>query len=406
MPTTRKFFAFEQWTVAESIGVLVRSKDNNKQTQDFTIPIQSQMDINLGDVKPWLMLPPYPTVNDPINIFFDAKSYKRSNGDTLNPASIISAWSGLVTSASSSMGDWKHQVNSAWSGFGDSTLFTRVNDSIFLWSIPSLATTYNFDKSKETVYRIALIARDTANGAINKQTDDTYFEVYGATPRSVLTVLPAKPNVDGSAAITFNVKACGCNLADSNYSDTLYYHTGLIMASSVNNADWKFVKTTWGVNTAGSRMIQVNDSVYRYIILPKIRGFYADTAMESVDSLAFIFRSKNSDLQTDNLFVAVNDTMTYSGPSLIRETNNSGDFAVYPNPVTDAVNIQVGSSVTGPVSISLYNLLGKEIFRKSYPSAANSVIHLNISSIEGSKGILIYRIQTQKGSMQGKLIVY
>ena len=166
------------------------------------------------------------------------------------------------------------------------------------------------------------------------------------------------------------------------------------MASSVNNADWKFVKTTWGVNTAGSRMIQVNDSVYRYIILPKIRGFYADTAMESVDSLAFIFRSKNSDLQTDNLFVAVNDTMTYSGPSLIRETNNSGDFAVYPNPVTDAVNIQVGSSVTGPVSISLYNLLGKEIFRKSYPSAANSVIHLNISSIEGSKGILIYRIQT------------
>lgn len=405
MPTTRKFFAFEPWTVAQSIGVLIRSKDKTKQTQDFTIPIQSQMDVNLAEVKPWLMLPPYPTVNDQINIFFDAKNYKRSNGDTLNPMSTLSAWSGLVTSASSNMGDWRHQVNATWSGFGDSTLFTRINDSIFLWSIPSLATKYNFDKSKETVYRIALIARDTANGAINKQTDDTYFEVYGGTPTTVLSALPTRPNVDGSAVITVNTKACKCNLADSSYSDTLYAHTGLITASSASSGDWKFVKTNWGDNTASTRMYQVNDSVYRYFIMPKIRGFYGDTANVSVDSLAFVFRSKNSDLQTANLFVAVSDTMSYI-TSIKPVIQSSDEIAVYPNPVSDVVNLKMGPSVTGPVTVSIYNLLGKEIFKSSYNTAANNIIHINISSIKGSQGILIYRIQTEKGSTQGKLIVY
>src|ERR1035437_3163867 len=44
-----------------------------------------------------------------------------------------------------------------------------------------------------------------------------------------------------------------------NYAGDVYAHTGVITNLSTTSHDWKYVKTTWGVNTPDTKLDRVGD---------------------------------------------------------------------------------------------------------------------------------------------------
>lgn len=408
MPTTRGFYQFKPWSKAESIGMLIRSKDGSKQTRDFSIPLISEYDIDFSQINPVMMYPPYPTKTDEINIFIDAKNYKRKNGDQLDPSSTLSAWSGIISSKSTSLADWKNQVNAEWSGFGDSTLFDRVNDSIHVWKIPRIASKYNVDVNAEEPYRIALIARDTLNNAVNKQTDDLFFDVFNGTPSVIMDVQPktlSKRFATAPVVITLYTKDTvtveGNDLWD--YTDTVAVHTGLITSESSNSGDWKFA-SEWGTNTSKYLTTKVNDTIYRYFIFPDAHTFYGTRKETNIDSIAIIFRSKNTALgkQTSNLYIAMKDTVTVVvKPDATINPAGGLSIKVYPNPARDIINFDLGEAKTAEIRI--YTIQGREVFIQKVEG--QSVISLNVAEISSGSNLLIYRIITESETTQGQLIL-
>jgi hypothetical protein len=76
-----------------------------------------------------------------------------------------------------------------------------------------------------------------------------------------------------------------------NYAGDVYAHTGVITNLSATSHDWRYVKTTWGVNTPDTKLDRLGPNLYRYKILPSVRSFYGVSASEQILQVAFVFRS-------------------------------------------------------------------------------------------------------------------
>ena len=76
-----------------------------------------------------------------------------------------------------------------------------------------------------------------------------------------------------------------------NYTGDVYAHTGVITNLSTSGSDWKYVLTTWGVNTPATKLDRMGPNLYRYKILPSVRAFYGVPSTEQILQVAFVFRS-------------------------------------------------------------------------------------------------------------------
>lgn len=76
-----------------------------------------------------------------------------------------------------------------------------------------------------------------------------------------------------------------------NYTGDVYAHTGVITNLSTKSSDWKYVLTTWGVNTPATKLDRMGPNLYRYKIFPSVRSFYGVPSTEQILQVAFVFRS-------------------------------------------------------------------------------------------------------------------
>jgi 1,4-alpha-glucan branching enzyme len=76
-----------------------------------------------------------------------------------------------------------------------------------------------------------------------------------------------------------------------DYTGDVYCHTGVITNLSTKSSDWKYVKTTWGVNTPDTKLDRMGPNLYRYKIVPSVRTSYAVPSTEQILQVAFVFRS-------------------------------------------------------------------------------------------------------------------
>lgn len=413
-PTVRGLFEMGASATVDSIGILIRNKEANGQTNDFVINLSSEVEVDLADVDPILMVPEFPTQNDPVYVYLDAKNYMRGNGDTLDPASIISAWSGLVTSASSDKADWLHQVNADWGGFGDSTLFERVNDSIHRWAIPSFTDKYGVDLASEDVFRLAIIARDTAGGGINNQTDDIYLEVYGDMPTDTThTIQPAMITENDAFVITFNPENVGDDnnlfpLLDTNMVDTIgvWAHTGVTLAQYSDDVnDWQNVLTEWGTNTDETKAVVVSSNVVRFFVFPETRTMYDVGDELNTIALNILLRNEAGNAQTADLVIPFDTTgynlMATPGSGIDNATILEG-VSVYPNPVNDVLTISFEEAQTA--TVTFINAVGQVVYVKSIQNENNTTI--NVAEFATKQEILFYTIKSDNKIVTGKLLVY
>lgn len=416
-PSVRKFYSLLVYEgITTGIDAIVRPADGSVQTETYLIPVTGAPDVDMSKaVNGILSYPTYPTVNDHIMVFINAKAYKRSNGDTLNPASTFTAWSGLLTSSSTDyFNNWVHQVNGGgWAIIaGDSIQFGRLNDSVQYWDIPSIASKYKVNTSSETVFRIALIARDSLNHAVLHQTDNLYFEVYGSVPNALVGTQPAKLKENGGKAVyTFNInKSSNTTLKDyiaSSHNDTVGVYTGVYnTVSPADSSVWEHVVAPWASvpTTAILQTIAINDSIFRFPVMSSLRDFYgvSDTC-DHIRNTNIVLRSNHAGYQTQNIYVSI-DTMATCGaipPVNVNNLTENAAISVFPNPVSEYLTFKFESATNA--AIRIFNLQGQLVY--SVNTNDQTMVKVNTTQINGSDALLIYQVTTPTGILTGKIVL-
>jgi glycosidase len=124
------------------------------------------------------------------------------------------------------------------------------------------------------------------SGANYKYTVGAVLDCSGQI--GVVTNNPAFPLDGGSVVITFDATRGNGGLA--GYTGDVYAHTGVITNLSTSSTDWKYVKTTWGVNTPDTKMTRIGTDLYQ-LTIPNIRTYYGVPIAETILKMAFVFRS-------------------------------------------------------------------------------------------------------------------
>ncbi|MBN1541852.1 alpha-amylase, partial [candidate division KSB1 bacterium] len=105
----------------------------------------------------------------------------------------------------------------------------------------------------------------------------------------ILTWTPLFPTAEDTITIIYDATQGTAGLV--GVAD-VYAHTGVITNLSDSPSAWRYVKTSWGVNTPDTRMESVGNDKWR--IRFHIRSYYGVPESETIRELAFVFRSADS----------------------------------------------------------------------------------------------------------------
>ena len=132
-----------------------------------------------------------------------------------------------------------------------------------------------------------------------------------------ITTEPAFPSVDNSVTITFDAtEASRSDLV--GFTGELYAHTGVIVSESDQNSGrWSYVVSDWGENLSQLRLTNVGSNLWE-LKIDDIREFYdVPQSVDRIYQLAFVFRSADTNLQSEDLFVDIFEagiTVRFSQP--------------------------------------------------------------------------------------------
>ncbi len=122
---------------------------------------------------------------------------------------------------------------------------------------------------------------------------------------------PQFPQENQAFTLTFN--AVAGNEALLNYAGDVYIHTGVITNLSSSDADWKYTKTSWGTNTAETKLTRTGTNTYT-LSISDIRAYYGVPSGEEILKMVMVFRS---------------DGTTPAAPSyLVHKTADESDILV------------------------------------------------------------------------------
>ncbi|HSV87787.1 MAG TPA: alpha-amylase family glycosyl hydrolase [Bacteroidales bacterium] len=105
----------------------------------------------------------------------------------------------------------------------------------------------------------------------------------------VVTSVPAMPTANDRVVITFHADRGNQGLM--GFTGDVYAHTGVITNLSPGPSGWRHVIATWNVNDPRALMTRTGPNTYTLTLEPSIRGFYNVPAEETIQQLAFVFRS-------------------------------------------------------------------------------------------------------------------
>jgi 1,4-alpha-glucan branching enzyme len=162
------------------------------------------------------------------------------------------------------------------------------------------ATLPGMDENTEVAYYVFSTIEENPSTDIDLKTlrfDNNNGNNFGYTVGetiscgSDLTLLatnPVFPLENQGVVVTFNAALGNGGLA--GYDGDVYAHTGVITSESTSPSDWKYVKTEWGENTPETKMTRINADVYE-LTIDDINNYYGVPAGETIEQLAFVFRS-------------------------------------------------------------------------------------------------------------------
>lgn len=233
----------------------------------------------------------------PLTIIYDA-----SQGSTqLNDLNIgtVYAHTGLITSQSSSLSDWKYVKEDA------ACLMTKLGDYKWKLEMPrGIRSFYGVTDAGESISQIAIVFHGGNNHWGKGEGDSNIIINIGA----LCSAVPAKPRPGEPLVVTFN--ALHSTPPDGKgslkgYTGDVYAHTGLITSQSTSDNDWKNA-TNWGDNSEKYKLTSLGNSRWQLVMEGGYEDFYPALAEdEVVRKLAFVFRSADGNSQSENIFLEV-----------------------------------------------------------------------------------------------------
>lgn len=116
-------------------------------------------------------------------------------------------------------------------------------------------------------------------------------------------------------------------------------------------------------------------------------------------SLKFVLTDAAGNTQTQTL-----ENVFYGGPMTAVEEPSDWHLShqVSPNPFTNEVRITTAEAVSGTANIQVFNVLGEQVYSKTENCADTNEFSIDGSTLK--PGIYFYRINTENGLMQGKIV--
>jgi hypothetical protein len=116
-------------------------------------------------------------------------------------------------------------------------------------------------------------------------------------------------------------------------------------------------------------------------------------------NLKFVVTDEAGNLQMQELY-----NVFYAGEnvSVNEHSAESLQHTVYPNPFTSEVKITAAQAVEGEANIAVYNVLGEQVYSKTYN--CDETKEFIIDGSTWKPGVYFYSISTEDGLLQGKIV--
>jgi hypothetical protein len=127
-------------------------------------------------------------------------------------------------------------------------------------------------------------------------------------------------------------------------------------------------------------------------------AFFVHTRKNNVYKLVF---TKFEGSSTGNI-VFSKESMTNSG---VFENESAGTLKIYPNPVKDMLNIDLGTDHRGEAEVYMFDITGRQVYHDSM-MAEGGVISFALPSGAKLQGMYMLRVNTGKGIYTSRFIVF
>ncbi|MFI5171565.1 MAG: alpha-amylase family glycosyl hydrolase [Chitinophagales bacterium] len=211
-------------------------------------------------------IPPFPTVDIPITIIFDATQGNGALEDVPGP---IYAHTGLITTESATPTDWKN-TQGIWGTADPEVLMTSIGANLYSISYTSILDFYGASPD-DTILQMAFVFRNEAGTIVGRDSDgsDIYVDVFDEGLNVAITAPVADPYI---VNISDNVHI----EATATYVDSmfLYVDGSLVLSSSDSTIIYDATATDYGsteirVVAKGDGDVK-EDSTYFFVIEPVI----------------------------------------------------------------------------------------------------------------------------------------
>jgi 1,4-alpha-glucan branching enzyme len=245
--------------------------------------------------------PSIPTVSDAITVTFDATGTEL-DGYT----GTVYAHTGVLTSASSSTGDWKHVIGS-WGNNTTQPALTKISTNTYQLLITPNVTSYYGVGSTETVTDLAFVFRSSDG---NKQSrPDIFISIFS----SGLNVLITSHN--NNDAITQNTTQT--ITADASLASTIKIYVDNVLQSTTNSATT--ASKIYTFSTTGSHVLKATATLNSTTVTNEVSIFVKSTTqVASIPAGMKNGVNKNSDGSVTFVLTAPNKTDVF----VLGEFNN------------------------------------------------------------------------------------
>jgi len=176
--------------------------------------------------------------------------------------------------------------------------------------------------------------------------------------------------------------------------------TNLNWAAGISNGNGSArILSLSGNSTPANHQFELNPEPYPNGMLISENGLFQGTAPNEINTWPVTFKV------TDNNDVSSIKTLNFETQTNGLKDENLISFGCYPNPATDYVVFSYQLKNQSNIKINIYDLQGKPVaalLNQPLQSAGN---HQLIWHPQLSKGMYIYRLQTNQGNKSGKLII-
>ncbi len=235
--------------------------------------------------------PSIPTVSDAITVTFDATGTEL-DGYT----GTVYAHTGVLTSASSSTGDWKHVIGS-WGNNTTQPALTKISTNTYQLLITPNVTSYYGVGSTETVTDLAFVFRSSDG---NKQSRPDYFVTVFSAGLNVL--ITSHANND---AITQNTTQT--ITADASLASTIKIYVDNVLQTTT--ASTTTASKSYTFSTTGSHVLKATATLNSATVTDEVSVFVKSTTqVASIPAGMKNGVNKNSDGSVTFVLTAPNKT--------------------------------------------------------------------------------------------------